>query len=411
MKYQKKKKQNQFNTKFGVIGYNMFTYEEALEASKNYFNGDSLAAEVFLGKYALRNGKGELLESTPTDMHKRLAKEFARIEASYPNPLSEQEIFDLFDKFKYIIPQGSPMAGIGNPYQVTSLSNCFVIDSPQDSYSGIMYSDSQLANLMKRRAGVGLDISELRPKDMLVKNTAGSTTGIGTFMERFSNTTREVGQSGRRGANMQTISIHHPEIETFLNIKKDLTKVTGANISVRISDEFMNAVESDSEYEQRWPVDSKTPQISKMVKAKLIWQQIIDNAWLTAEPGVLFWDTVLRNTTAEAYASKGFKHISTNPCSELVLSAFDSCRLLLLNLNSYVVTPYTSSPRFDFELFSKHTIIAQRFMDDVVDLELECVDKIIAKIISDPEPEEIKKIELDLWKKIKINCKTGAELG
>jgi ribonucleoside-diphosphate reductase alpha chain len=274
-----------------------------------------------------------------------------------------------------------------------------------------MYADTQLANLMKRRAGVGLDLSELRPKDAPVKNASGTTTGVGTFMERYSNTTREVGQSGRRGANMQTLSIHHPEVETFLHIKKDLTKVTGANISVKITDEFMKAVIENKDYEQRWPVDSKTPVISRMVNAKKIWDQIIENAWSTAEPGVIFWDTVLKWTTPQAYATKGFEHISTNPCSELVLSANDSCRLLLINALSYVKDPFTNKATFDYDLFAKHAQIGQRFMDDIVDLELECIDKILNKIKSDPESEQIKKIEMDLWKDIRKNCEDGRRTG
>lgn len=386
----------------------MYTREEALIASKEYFN-DDLAADVFVSKYAMRNSEGKYFEKDPNDTFKRLAKEFARIESRYTNPLSYEEIFDSLDEFRYIVAQGSPLSAIGNTEQVQSISNCFTVDSPLDSYGGILLTDQEIAQIAKRRGGVGTDISEIRPKGMPTKNAAKTTDGIAVFMERFSNTCREVAQNGRRGALMLTISVEHPEIETFINIKKDLTKVTGANISIRITDEFMRAVISDSEFTLRWPVGSSKPKYTKVVKALEIWNQIIDAAWTCAEPGVLFWDTVLRNGPADIY--KEFRSISTNPCSEITLSAYDSCRLMLLNLFSFVVNPYTESAYFNYKKLTKYAKIAQRLMDDLVDLEIEAIDKIILKIKKDPEPDSVKKVELDLWEKIKSATENGRRTG
>jgi len=388
----------------------IYSQEEVLKASVDYFNGDSLAADVWVKKYALRNENGELFEYTPSDMHKRLAGEFARIEANYPNPMSENEIYDLLKKtdqddlgMGYIIPQGSPMSAIGNPYKLQSLSNCFVIPSPQDSYGGILYTDQQQVQIMKRRGGVGFDISTIRPKGLLTANAAGTTDGIGVFMERFSNTCREVAQGGRRGALMITISIVHPEIETFINIKRDLKKVTGANISIKLSDAFMDAVKNNDNFTLQWPVDVpvEKAKITKIVKAKDMWDQIIDAAWTSAEPGLLFWDNVKKQTPADAYESKGYGSISTNPCAELVLSAFDSCRLLVLDLSKFIDKPFSHNATFNFDKFNNFSIKAQRLMDDLVDLEIEVVDKIIEKIKTDPEPDDVKLIELNLWNSIK----------
>lgn len=394
-----------------------YTYLQVLEASTEYFQGDELAAKVFVDKYALQNKEGIYLELTPADMHRRLAKEFARIENKYPNPMSEDEIFNLIDRFKYIVPQGSPMSAIGNPYQIQSLSNCFVIQgvhsSKLDSYGGIMLADQELAQIMKRRGGVGLDISGIRPKDAFTNNAAKTTDGIGVFQERFSNTCREVAQNGRRGAEMQTISVNHPEIETFIKIKRNKKKVTGANISIKLNDEFMKAVKNNKEYTLRWPVDCKIEEAkyTKVVNAKEIWDQIIYSAWFSAEPGLLFWDTVKENTPADIYVEEGYESISCNPCGEIVLSAYDACRLLVLNLSSYVNNPFTSKASFDYKLFHEHTIKAQRLMDDVIDLEIEHIERIIEKIKKDPEPEEAKLVELNLWNKIKTANIGGRRTG
>jgi len=394
------------------------SYSRVLEESTQYFNGDELAAKVFVDKYALQDqGTGEYLELTPADMHRRLAQEFARVENKYPNPLSAKDIFSYLDHFKYIIPQGSPMSAIGNPFQMQSLSNCFVIQGVHsekfDSYGGIMLADQELAQIMKRRGGVGLDISGIRPKGVTTQNSAKTTDGIAVFMERFSNTCREVAQNGRRGAEMQTISVNHPEIETFINIKRDLKKVTGANISIKITDEFMRAVKSNSEYTLRWPVNVSPDKakFTKVVKAKDIWNQIIVSAWTSAEPGILFWDTVQRNTPSDLYHAFGHESISTNPCGEIVLPAYDACRLLVLNLSSYVINPFTKDAYFDYKLFDKHTVIAQRLMDDIIDLELEQIDKILAKINADPEPEEVKNGERNLWNKIRNVNVSGRRTG
>jgi ribonucleoside-diphosphate reductase alpha chain len=394
-----------------------YTYLRTLEASLEYFQGDIFAADVFVNKYALQNQQGEFLELTPSDMHKRLAKEFARIEKNYPNPLSEDTIFGLLDRFKYIVPQGSPMSAIGNPYQIQSLSNCFVIQGVHsdkfDSYGGIMLADQELAQIMKRRGGVGLDISGVRPKDMLTNNAAKTTDGIGVFMERFSNTCREVAQNGRRGAEMQTLSVNHPEIETFIKIKRDLKKVTGANISIKLTDEFMEAVKGDTDYTLRWPTDCspEKAKVTKVVKAKDIWQQIIHSAWLSAEPGLLFWDTVKQNTPSDIYRAFGHESISTNPCGEIILPAYDACRLTVMNLSSYVINPFAKKAEFDFELFHKHVMIGQRLMDDIIDLEIEQIDKIIAKVKADKEPEEVKVVELNLWNKIRAMNVSGRRTG
>lgn len=394
-----------------------YTYSQVYEASVEYFGGDEFAAKVFVDKYALQNLSGTYLESTPADMHRRLAKEFARIEKNYPNPLDEEVIFSLLDHYKYIVPQGSPMSAIGNPYQMQSLSNCFVIQGVHsdkfDSYGGIMLADQELAQIMKRRGGVGLDISGIRPKDVVTNNAAKTTDGLGVFMERFSNTCREVAQNGRRGAEMITISINHPEIETFINIKRDLKKVTGANISIRLNDDFMQAVKDDQGYTLRWPVEAtpETARVTKTVRAKDIWNQIIDSAWTSAEPGLLFWDTVKKNTPSDIYHEFGHNSISTNPCGEIVLPAYDACRLLVLNLVSYVKNPFTKDAVFDFKKFGQHTIVAQRLMDDIIDLEIECIDRIIAKIKADPEPDEVKAVELTLWHKIRHMNTSGRRTG
>jgi len=397
----------------------VFTHEEAMTASTEYFEGDELAATVFITKYALRNEQGALVEKTPTDMHRRLAREFARVEEKYPNPMSEDEIFALLDKFRYIVPQGSPMSAVGNPTQVQSLSNCFVIASPLDSYGSIARADEEILQIQKRRGGVGVDISSIRPRGMSVRNAAGSSDGVGIFMERFSNTTREVAQGGRRGALMETIDIRHPDIETFITIKniKDKdgkrTKVTGANVSVRVTDEFMKAVEGDNEFTLRWPVEAK-PEEAKFTKAVLardLWKQMMHAAWDSAEPGILYWDTITRHSMADEFADKGYETVCTNPCSELPLSTYDSCRLLLLNLLSYVNNPYTKKAAFDYVLFKDHARKAQRLMDDLVDLEIEAIDRIIAKIKTDPEPAEEKTRELSVWSKIRHACINGRRTG
>ena len=390
----------------------MATYDQVFSESLEYFLGDELAASVFATKYALQDESGNFLETNPDQMHRRLAGEFSRVEAKYDNAMSEEEIYNLFKDFKYIVPQGSPMSGIGNPHQIQSLSNCFVVDSPEDSYGGILKADQEQVQVMKRRGGVGFDISTIRPKGLHTSNAAKTTDGIGVFMERFSNSCREVAQGGRRGALMLTISVHHPDIRTFITIKRDLAKVTGANISIRLTDEFMNAVESEGDYELRFPVESDTKRIvSDHTSAKEIWDQIIESAHRSAEPGLLFWDNVLNYTPAQIYEDDGFHTISTNPCSEITLSAYDSCRLLLLNLTSFVDEPFTENSRFDYELFNKYSQKAQRLMDDLVDLEIECVDRIIQKITHDPESRDAKRVELDLWHKIREAALNGRRTG
>ena len=387
------------------------TYEEAIARSIEYFHGDQLAATVWVNKYAIKDSEGNIYELTPDDMHWRLANELSRIEKNYPNPLSADLIYSLLKDFKYIIPQGGPMAGIGNNFQISSLSNCFVIGNQCDSYGGIMKTDEEQVQLMKRRGGVGHDLSHIRPKGSPVKNTALTSTGVVPFMERYSNSTREVAQDGRRGALMLTISIKHPDAEDFINAKTDLSKVTGANISVKIDDEFMRCVIEDKPYIQQFPIDSPTPKVTKSIDARKLWQKIVHNAWKSAEPGVIFWDTVIRESLPDSYADLGFKTTSTNPCGEIPLCPYDSCRLLAINLYSYVINPFTKKAYFDFDLFKEHVAYAQRIMDDILDLELEKIDQIIAKIDADPEPFDIKRTERELWVKIKDKAIQGRRTG
>lgn len=390
----------------------MNSYAEALSQSIEYFANDELAAKVFVDKYALRDNDQNLLETTPTQMHWRLAHEFARIEKKkFKTPYSAETLFGLFDRFKYIVPQGSPMFGIGNNHQIVSLSNCYVTESPYDSYGGILKVDQEMAQISKRRGGVGTDISNIRPAGAVAHNAARTSTGIVPFLRRYSNTIREVGQAGRRGALMVTISVHHPEVMTFATIKNDDTEVTGANISIRLTDEFLTAVQNNTNYELRWPVDSKSPIISNQINARSVWNTIVHSAWLRAEPGLLFWDNIVNNNAVDCYAKFGFKTISTNPCSELPLCAYDSCRLLVLNLYSYVGDPFSDTPFFDWALFHSHVEIAQRLMDDMIDLELEKVGQIITKIKSDPEPTTVKAAELLLWEQIKEKCELGRRTG
>lgn len=390
-----------------------YTFDEAYNKSLEYFNGDELAAKVWVSKYALKDSDGNIYEQSPEDMHWRLAREIARIEKKYKNPLSEKELFDLFDRFRYIIPQGSPMTGIGNDYQIASLSNCFVIglDGNADSYGAIIRIDEEQVQLMKRRGGVGHDLSHIRPKGSPVKNSALTSTGLVPFMERYSNSTREVAQDGRRGALMLTVSIKHPDSEDFINAKLEQGKVTGANISVKIDDEFMRAAAKESEYEQKYPIDSDKPVYTKTIDAKRLWDKIVHNAWRSAEPGVLFWDTILRESVPDCYADLGFKTVSTNPCGEIPLCPYDSCRLLAINLYSYVVNPFKKDAYFDFDLFSKHVQLAQRIMDDIIDLESEKIDLILEKINRDPESEEIKGTERHLWEKIRKKTLQGRRTG
>lgn len=387
----------------------MVTYAEALEKSIQYFQGSKVAAKVFVDKYALKDKEGNFLEFTPAEMHHRLAREFARIEAKYPNPLSEEEIFGYLDQFKYIIPQGSPMAGIGNKFQRMSLSNCFVIQSPYDSMSGIGHTIIEEKEIMKRRGGVGFDISTIRPKGMSTSNAAGTTDGIEVFMEDFSDACRRTAQNGRRGALILTISVHHPEIRTFINVKRDKRKVTGANLSIRLSDEFMQAVKDGTQVELRFPVNSPDPKIREMVDARALWNEIILAAHDNAEPGLLFWDTVMKYCPANCYPQ--FTTISTNPCGEITLSAFDSCRLLLMNTLSFVENPYTKQAKMNWKEFARVVRIAQRLMDDLVDLELEAIDSILEKIKSDPEPAHVKNVELTLWQNIREACVNGRRTG
>ena len=390
-----------------------FTEEEARRASKEYFGGDELAAQVWVNKYALKDSQGNLYERTPEDMHWRLAREIARIEKKYPNPLNEQELFDLFDHFRYIVPQGSPMTGIGNNFQVSSLSNCFVIgvDGEADSYGGIFKIDEEQVQLMKRRGGVGHDLTHIRPEGSPVKNSALTSTGIVPFMERYSNSTREVAQGGRRGALMLSVAIKHPDSEKFIDAKMVQGKVTGANVSVKIDDDFMRAVESEEMYTQQYPVCSDDPLVSTQVNAKALWNKIIHNAWSSAEPGVLFWDTILRESVPDCYADLGYRTVSTNPCGEIPLCPYDSCRLLAINLYSYVENPFTKEARFNIELFRKHVGLAQRIMDDIIDLEIEKIEKILEKIKSDPEDNIVKRTEYELWDKIMNKTLRGRRTG
>lgn len=390
-----------------------YTADEAFQASLEYFKGDDLAARVWVNKYALKDSFGAIYEATPDDMHRRIASEIARIEQRYPNPLSESEIFDLVKDFKYIIPQGSPMTGIGNPYQIASLSNCFVIgnNGASDSYGGIMKIDQEQVQLMKRRGGVGHDLSHIRPKGSPVKNSALTSTGIVPFMERFSNSTREVAQDGRRGALMLSVSIKHPDSESFIDAKMEQGKVTGANVSVRIDDEFMKAVGSGTSYRQQYPVKSDSPSHIKDIDATALWKKIVHNAWQSAEPGILFWDTIIRESVPDCYADLGYETISTNPCGEIPLCAYDSCRLLAINLFSYVENPFTGRAKFNWELFKKHIAAAQRMMDDIIDLELEKIDAILQKIDDDPEDAEVKRVERSLWLNIQTKAKEGRRTG
>ena len=391
----------------------IYTYDEAQQASLDYFGGDELAARVWVTKYALKDSFGNLFEKTPDDMHRRIAREIARVENNYPNPMSEDEVFEFIRNFKYIVPQGSPMSGIGNNYQVGSLSNCFVIgiDGTPDSYGGIMKIDEEQVQLMKRRGGVGHDLSHIRPKGMPVKNSALTSTGLVPFMERYSNSTREVAQDGRRGALMMTVSIKHPDSEAFIDAKMIEGKVTGANVSVRIDDDFMQAAVDNKPYVQQYPVDSDEPMVKKEVEAAALWGKIVHNAWKSAEPGVLFWDTVTRESVPDCYADLGFRTISTNPCGEIPLCPYDSCRLLAINLYSYVLNPFTPEASFDFDLFKTHVAKAQRMMDDIIDLEMEKIDKIIDKIDSDPENAEVKQTERHLWEKIRSKTLKGRRTG
>lgn len=388
-----------------------YTYDEVRRASVSYFNGDTLAADVFAGKYALQDLHGNIYELTPSDMHRRLAREFARIEAKYPNPMTEDEIYDLFSTW-CVVPQGGPMSAIGNDHQIQSLSNCFVIDSPHDSYGGLMKTDQEEVQIMKRRGGVGFDISTIRPKGLTATNAARTTDGIGVFMERFSNTCREVAQGGRRGALMLTISVHHLEVLTFANIKRDPLKVTGANVSVRVSDAFMKAVEAGEKYLQCFPVDPNVEHVvERWVDAREVWMNIMTAMRDCSEPGILYWDTIKNNSPADAYAASGFGTVSTNPCGEITLSPYDSCRLLLLNLVKFIVDPFTENAYFDYDLFHGEVIKAQRLMDDLIDLELEAIDKILSKIESDPEPFDVKRVEHELWSKIKDVAIKGRRTG
>ena len=390
-----------------------YSYDEAYEASLKYFKGDELAARVWVNKYAVKDSFGNIYEKSPEDMHWRIANEVARIEGKYPQALSAQELFDVFDHFKYIVPQGSPMTGIGNNYQVASLSNCFVIglDGPADSYGAIIRIDEEQVQLMKRRGGVGHDLSHIRPKGSPVKNSALTSTGLVPFMERYSNSTREVAQDGRRGALMLSVSIKHPDSEAFIDAKMTEGKVTGANVSVKLDDEFMKAAVENRPYMQQFPIDSKEPTYKKEINASALWKKIVHNAWKSAEPGVLFWDTILRESVPDCYADLGFRTVSTNPCGEIPLCPYDSCRLLAINLYSYVVNPFTPEAYFDFEKFKKHAAMAQRIMDDIIDLELEKIEKIIAKVDSDPETDEVKWPERHLWEKIYKKSSMGRRTG
>ena len=390
-----------------------YTFDEAMKATAEYFKGDELAAKVWVNKYALKDSFGNIFERTPDDMHHRLANEIARIEGRYPNPLTADQLFDLFRNFKYIVPQGSPMTGIGNNFQVASLSNCFVIgcDGSSDSYGAIIKIDEEQVQLMKRRGGVGHDLSHIRPKGSPVKNSALTSTGIVPFMERYSNSTREVAQDGRRGALMLSVSIKHPDSESFIDAKMEQGKVTGANVSVKLHDDFMQAVVDNKPYIQQYPIFSDEPKYTKEIDANALWKKIVHNAWKSAEPGVLFWDTITRESLPDCYADLGFRTVSTNPCGEIPLCPYDSCRLLAINLYSYVENPFTPEARFNFELFKEHAMLAQRIMDDINDLEMEKIDLILAKVDSDPEPDYIKQTERDLWNKIKEKTIKGRRTG
>ena len=385
----------------------IYSYEEAFEESLRYFQGDELAARVWVNKYAVKDSFGNIYEKSPEDMHWRIANEVARIEAKYANGLSAEELFKLLDHFKYIVPQGSPMTGIGNDYQVASLSNCFVIgvDGSADSYGAIIKIDEEQVQLMKRRGGVGHDLSHIRPKGSPVKNSALTSTGLVPFMERYSNSTREVAQDGRRGALMLSVSIKHPDSEAFIDAKMTEGKVTGANVSVKLDDAFMQAAIDNQSYVQQYPIESANPTTTKEIDASVLWKKIVHNAWKSAEPGVLFWDTIIRESVPDCYADLGYKTVSTNPCGEIPLCPYDSCRLLAINLYSYVVNPFKPDAYFDFDLFKKH------IMDDIIDLELEKIERIMQKINEDPENEEVKRTERVLWEKIYKKSGQGRRTG
>ncbi len=396
-----------------VQGTKKYTFEEAVEKTVKYFNGDTLAANVWVNKYALKDSEGNLYEATPNEMHWRIAREIARIEKHYPNPLDTETIFGLLDQFKYIVPQGSPMAGIGNNFQIGSLSNCFVIgnNGEADSYGGIMKIDEEQVQLMKRRGGVGHDLSHIRPKGSPVKNSALTSTGLVPFMERYSNSTREVAQDGRRGALMLSVSIKHPDAEGFIDAKMEQGRVTGANVSVKITDDFMQAVRSGQTFRQQYPINIHNPKFVKETSAGDLWKKIVHNAWKSAEPGILFWDTIIRESVPDCYSDLGFQTVSTNPCGEIPLCPYDSCRLLAINLFGYVKSPFTAKANFDFDLFEQHVGYAQRIMDDIIDLELEKIDRILEKIKLDPEDSEVKHVEINLWKKIREKCLEGRRIG
>ncbi|MGV8087232.1 MAG: adenosylcobalamin-dependent ribonucleoside-diphosphate reductase [Candidatus Woesearchaeota archaeon] len=398
---------------YNVLERKIYTNAEAVSTSSEYFNGDEMAARNFINKYALKDSDDNIYENSPVQMHTRLAKELSRIENKYENALSQEEIFSLIDHFKYIIPQGSPMAGIGNDYQITSLSNCFVIGSngPSDSYGAILNVDQEQVQLMKRRGGVGHDLSHIRPKGTAVMNSALTSTGIVPFMERYSNSTREVAQDGRRGALMLSVSIRHPDAEGFIDAKLTEGKVTGANISVKIHDDFMEAVEANKEYVQQYPINSSNPKNKQTIDAKSLWNKIIHNAWKSAEPGVLFWDTIIKESIPDRYSDLGYGTVSTNPCGEIPLCPYDSCRLLAINLFSYVKNPFTKDAEFDFDLYKKHIKYAQRLSDDIIDLEIEKIDGILKKIESDPEDEKLRRVEKELWENIKHKAKEGRRHG
>ena len=391
----------------------IYSFEEAFEASLEYFDGDQLAARVWVNKYAMKDSFGNIYEKSPEQMHWRIANEIARIEKKYANPLSAQEIFELLDHFKYIVPAGSPMTGIGNNYQVASLSNCFVIglDGDADSYGGIMKIDEEQVQLMKRRGGVGHDLSHIRPKGSPVNNSALTSTGLVPFMERYSNSTREVAQDGRRGALMLSVSIKHPDSEAFIDAKMEEGKVTGANVSVKLDDEFMQAVVDNKSYIQQFPVNSDKPTVTKEISARMLWDKIVHNAWKSAEPGVLFWDTIVKESIPDCYADLGFTTVSTNPCGEIPLCPYDSCRLLSINLFSYVDNPFTENATFNYDKFAKHVQIAQRIMDDIVDLEMEKIELIMQKIDADPQSDEVKSTERHLWEKIQRKSAMGRRTG
>lgn len=396
-----------------MIKQKYYTFDEAYEASIKYFKGDELAAKVWVNKYAVKDSFGRIFERTPNDMHRRIANEVARIESKYPNPIDSDSLYNLFKNFKYIIPQGSPMTGIGNDFQIASLSNCFVIgiDGAADSYGAIIQIDEEQVQLMKRRGGVGHDLSHIRPKGSPVKNSALTSTGLVPFMERYSNSTREVAQDGRRGALMLSVSIKHPDSESFIDAKMINGKITGANVSVKIDDDFMKAVIENKLYTQSYPVDSENPVFTIQIEALQLWKKIVHNAWRSAEPGVLFWDTIIKESVADCYADLGFRTVSTNPCGEIPLCAYDSCRLLAINLYSYVVNPFKKEAYFDFNLFKSHVALAQRIMDDIIDLEMEKIEKILEKIDRDPENKEIKNVERHLWEKIMEKSGKGRRTG